>query len=95
MPAEIAGLPDLRGYLRTGGSHIVAKVAIEFAGLPRQGDQPDFQPIPARALPKRVEQVSEEEVNAVQVRDEVEGVEQAEGQETEEVDGLDAIFGGE
>lgn len=87
LPAEIAGLPDLRGYLRTGGSHIVAKVAIDFAGLPRQGDQPDFQPIPARALPKgRVEQPQVEEV---------EDTEEVQVQETGEVEGLSEIFGGE
>lgn len=85
LPAEIAGLPDLRGYLRTGGSHIVAKVAIEFAGLPRQGDQPDFEPIPARALPKGPNQEQVQEVAEVQ----------EEQEEQEEVDGLSEIFGGE
>jgi type IV secretory pathway TraG/TraD family ATPase VirD4 len=42
LPAEIVGLPDLTGYLRTGGSHRVAKVKVNFDGLPRFGDQPDF-----------------------------------------------------
>ncbi|WP_031571787.1 type IV secretion system DNA-binding domain-containing protein [Acidithiobacillus thiooxidans] len=51
LPAEIAGLPDLRGYLRTGGSHRVAKVSIEFGGIPRRGDQDDFVWKLQRALP--------------------------------------------
>ena len=53
FPAEVGGLPDLLGYLRTGGSHRVAKVKVEFDGLPRQGDQEDFVWRPQRALPKR------------------------------------------
>ena len=51
LPAEIAGLPDLMGYLRTGGSHRVAKVKVEFDGLARQGDQEDFVWKRQRALP--------------------------------------------
>ena len=51
LPAEIAGLPDLVGYLRTGGSHRVAKVKIEFDGLPRHGEGEDFVWRPQRKLP--------------------------------------------
>jgi len=51
LPAEIVGLPDLTGYLRTGGSHRVAKVKVNFDGLPRHGDQPDFVWRQQRALP--------------------------------------------
>ncbi|OCB03278.1 hypothetical protein BBC27_08780 [Acidithiobacillus ferrivorans] len=51
LPAEIAGLPDLVGYLRTGGSHRVAKVKVEFDGIPRQGEQEDFVWKRQRALP--------------------------------------------
>jgi hypothetical protein len=53
FPAEIGGLPDLLGYLRTGGSLRVAKVKVEFDGLPRQGDQDDFVWRAQRPLPKR------------------------------------------
>lgn len=52
LPSQIAGLPDLAGYLKTGGSHIVAKVKVTFDGLPRHGDQPDFNPVPQRPLPR-------------------------------------------
>ena len=51
LPAEIAGLPDLYGYLRTGGSHRVAKVFCEYGGIPRRGDQDDFVWKRQRALP--------------------------------------------
>lgn len=51
LPSEIAGLPNLRGYLRAGGSHRVAKVSIEFGGIPRRGEQEDFIWKPQRALP--------------------------------------------
>lgn len=51
LPAEIMGLPDLVGYLRTGGSHRVAKVRVEFDGIPRRGDQEDFMWRAQRALP--------------------------------------------
>lgn len=87
LPAEIAGLPDLRGYLRTGGSHIVAKVLIDFAGLPRFGDQPDFEPIPARALPRGPKMEEEEK----DVKQEAAEVQEAQG----DVEGLNEIFGGE
>ena len=54
LPAEIAGLPDLYGYLRTGGSHRVAKVKCDFGGMPRHGEQDDFiwkrqRPLPTAA----------------------------------------------
>lgn len=52
LPSQIAGLPDLYGYLRTGGSSTVAKVKVDFDGLPRKGDQPDFVHQPQRQLPK-------------------------------------------
>ncbi|MDA8377336.1 MAG: type IV secretion system DNA-binding domain-containing protein [Planctomycetia bacterium] len=52
LPSQIAGLPDLVGYLRTGGSSTVARVKVEFDGLPRQGEQPNFMDQPQRALPK-------------------------------------------
>lgn len=52
LPSQIAGLPDLVGYLRTGGSHMVAKVLVEFDGLPRTGEQPDFVDQPQRPLPR-------------------------------------------
>jgi len=51
LPAEIMGLPDLTGYLRTGGSHRVAKVKVTFDGLPRFGDQEDFIWRQQRPLP--------------------------------------------
>lgn len=51
LPSEIAGLPNLSGYLRTGGGHRVAKVTIDFGGIPRRGDQEDFVWKPQRALP--------------------------------------------
>jgi hypothetical protein len=51
LPSEIAGLPDLVGYLRTGGSHRVAKVKLTIDGLPRSGDQPDFVWIQQRPMP--------------------------------------------
>jgi excinuclease UvrABC nuclease subunit len=53
LPAEIMGLPKFFGYLRTGGSHRVAKVKVEFDGIPRRGDQEDFAWRAQRALPKR------------------------------------------
>ena len=52
LPSQIAGLPDLVGYLRTGGSSTVARVKVEFAGLARRGEQPDFIDQPQRPLPK-------------------------------------------
>lgn len=51
LPSEIAGLPDLVGYLRTGGSHRVAKVKVLFDGLPRRGDGEDFIWKAQRPLP--------------------------------------------
>ena len=51
LPAEVAGLPDLYGYLRTGGGHRVAKVFCEYGGVPRRGDQDDFVWKKQRALP--------------------------------------------
>lgn len=51
LPAEIAGLPDLFGYLRTGGSHRVAKVFCEYGGIPRRGAQDDFVWKRQRSLP--------------------------------------------
>jgi len=51
LPAEIMGLPDLTGYLRTGGSHRVAKIKVSFDGLARFGDQPDFVWRQQRPLP--------------------------------------------
>ncbi|MHB1659417.1 MAG: type IV secretion system DNA-binding domain-containing protein [Acidithiobacillus sp.] len=52
LPSQIAGLPDLVGYLRTGGSEMIAKVRVDFDGLPRRGEQPDFIDQPQRALPR-------------------------------------------
>lgn len=52
LPSQIAGLPDLHGYLRTGGSHMVARVRVDFDGLPRRGEQPDFVDQPQRPLPR-------------------------------------------
>jgi hypothetical protein len=52
LPSQIAGLPDFYGYLRAGGSHMVARVKVEFDGLPRRGEQPDFVDQPQRALPR-------------------------------------------
>lgn len=52
LPSQIAGLPDLTGYLRTGGSSTVARVYVEFDGLARQGEQPEFIDQAQRALPK-------------------------------------------
>ncbi|WP_163097227.1 type IV secretion system DNA-binding domain-containing protein [Acidithiobacillus ferrianus] len=52
LPSQIMGLEDLHGYLRMGGSHRVARVKIEFDGLPRHGDQPDFLDCPQRSLPR-------------------------------------------
>lgn len=51
LPAEVSGLPDLFGYLRTGGSHRVAKVFCEYGGIPRRGDQDDFVWKRQRSLP--------------------------------------------
>ena len=51
LPSEIMGLPDLVGYLRTGGSHRVAKVRVQFDGIPRRGDQEDFVWKQQRPLP--------------------------------------------
>ncbi|MDA8246967.1 type IV secretion system DNA-binding domain-containing protein [Acidithiobacillus sp.] len=51
LPAEISGLPNLFGYLRTGGSHRVAKVFCEYGGIPRRGEQEDFIWKRQRALP--------------------------------------------
>lgn len=51
LPAEIMGLPDLVGYLRTGGSHRVAKVRVLFDGLPRRGEGEDFIWKQQRPLP--------------------------------------------
>ena len=52
LPSQIAGLPDLVGYLRTGGSEMIAKVKVDFAGLPRHGEQPEFVDQAQRALPR-------------------------------------------
>lgn len=52
MPSEIAGLPDLYGYLRTGGSHRVAKVKVNFDGLQRSGEQETVIWKEQRQLPK-------------------------------------------
>ncbi|WP_278666999.1 type IV secretion system DNA-binding domain-containing protein [Acidithiobacillus ferriphilus] len=51
LPAEVSGLPDLFGYLRTGGSHRVAKVFCEYGGIPRRGEQEDFVWKRQRSLP--------------------------------------------
>ena len=51
LPAEIMGLPDLVGYLRTGGSHRVAKVRVLFDGIPRRGEGEDFIWKAQRPLP--------------------------------------------
>ena len=51
LPAEIAGLSDLCGYLRTGGSHRVARVFCEYGGIPRRGAQDDFVWKRQRSLP--------------------------------------------
>ena len=52
LPSQIAGLPDLVGYLRTGGSHMVARVKVDFDGLPRRGEQDEFIAKPQRPLPR-------------------------------------------
>lgn len=52
MPSEIAGLPDLFGYLRAGGSHRVAKVKVNFDGLPRSGEQETVVWKEQRQLPR-------------------------------------------
>ena len=53
LPAEISGLPNLFGYLRTGGSHRVAKVFCEYGGIPRRGEQEDFVWKRQRGLPTK------------------------------------------
>ena len=52
LPSQIAALPDLMGYLKLGGSAVVAKVIVDFAGLPRTGEQDNFQDRPMRVLRK-------------------------------------------
>ena len=52
LPSQIAALPDLTGYLKLGGSAVVAKVIVDFAGLPRVGEQDNFQDRPMRTLRK-------------------------------------------
>ena len=52
LPSQIAALPDLTGYLKLGGSPVVAKVIVDFAGLPRTGEQDNFQDRPMRTLRK-------------------------------------------
>lgn len=54
LPSQVAGLPDLAGYLKTGGSEMVAKVQIAFDGLARHGEQPEFVDQPQRPLPRYV-----------------------------------------
>jgi type IV conjugative transfer system coupling protein TraD len=54
LPSQVAGLPDLVGYLKTGGSEMVAKVRVEFDGLQRHGEQPEFVDQPQRPLPRYV-----------------------------------------
>lgn len=54
LPSQVAGLPDLFGYLKTGGSEMVAKVQIAFDGLARHGEQPEFVDQPQRPLPRYV-----------------------------------------
>ncbi|MBU2755294.1 type IV secretion system DNA-binding domain-containing protein [Acidithiobacillus sp. CV18-2] len=50
LPAEIGALPDLTGYLRVGGEHMVAKVRIPFPDLP-PATEPAALPRPHRILP--------------------------------------------
>ena len=71
LPAEIAGLPDLFGYLRTGGSHRVAKVRCEFGGMPRRGDQDDFVWKRQRALPTAASVVLEKGERNMEVQNAV------------------------
>ncbi|WP_231104546.1 type IV secretion system DNA-binding domain-containing protein, partial [Acidithiobacillus ferrooxidans] len=52
LPSQIAALPDLTGYLKLGGSPVVAKVIVDFAGLPRTGEQDNFQDRPMRTMRK-------------------------------------------
>ncbi|WP_163055373.1 type IV secretion system DNA-binding domain-containing protein [Acidithiobacillus ferrooxidans] len=52
LPSQIAALPDLTGYLKLGGSAVVAKVIVDFAGLPRTGEQDNFQDRPMRTMRK-------------------------------------------
>lgn len=54
LPSQVAGLPDLFGYLKTGGSEMVAKVKVAFDGLARHGEQPEFVDQPQRPLPRYV-----------------------------------------
>ena len=63
LPAEIAGLSDLCGYLRTGGSHRVARVFCEYGGIPRRGEQDDFVWKRQRSLPTK-EGILEEKARA-------------------------------
>lgn len=65
LPAEVGGLPDLIGYLRTGGSHRVAKVRVEFDGIPRRGEQDDFVWRPQRKL-STAESIAKEKEGVMQ-----------------------------
>ncbi len=73
LPAEIMGLPDMVGYLRTGGSHRVAKVTVEFDGLPRRGEQDDFVWRAQRQLPKGKVEVVHEKKGGVIMEEKVQG----------------------
>ena len=68
LPAEIMGLPDLVGYLRTGGSHRVAKVRVQFDGIPRRGDQEDFIWKAQRPLPS-AESIKAAKAGSVDISD--------------------------
>ena len=70
LPAEISGLPNLFGYLRTGGSHRVAKVFCEYGGIPRRGDQDDFVWKRQRSLPTK-EGILEDKARARAAKGEV------------------------
>ena len=100
LPAEVSGLPDLFGYLRTGGSHRVAKVFCEYGGIPRRGDQDDFVWKRQRSLPT-LEGVLEDKARARAAKGEVIMEEKGQGAvvgvvptktvETNEISGLGEV----
>jgi hypothetical protein len=50
LPAEIGALPDLYGYLRVGGEHLIARVRIPTDEIPPEVEA-GFIPVPQRTMP--------------------------------------------